>query len=179
MKELKIANAEDFAAELGIIIPVRFVKDPNLVCVSSDSEFFTTNERYGVFPEIEAQILAREENFGFTKLRGKDEYFLAFGQSGYGFNSWTFNICYANDVFCYLFKTAFGGVFISPNETNTAKVKIDNGFQVLSKIIDNKRFEKNETYFIAYNDNLEDVICNKFDSLRNTWSKADAHYLIG
>ncbi|MDR1401343.1 MAG: hypothetical protein LBI81_00075 [Puniceicoccales bacterium] len=136
----KLANfntLSKFASELDIEIPDRLLKKHQLY---DKHYFFTSNEEFNV-------SLARAE---FTDLSMAP--ILAFGQSGYGFNSGIFSIFYADDAFTYHFEIPFGGAFT--DNANGAK-RITAAFFALNNFIQNNTLPKGGRTVVAIADGLE------------------------
>lgn len=152
------------ANKLGITVPLRFNKDPKLVCPFTQGGFFTTNTKYTNPQSIQQQIYA-----SLKSLESFDDnpYFLAFGQS---INSSTFDIFYVNDQLRYVFSAHVSGAQDSTKEIDENKAQINNAFKFLNQVLTKNKIMGKAVYSINDNGDKDTVYCKRFDPAKNEWT---------
>ncbi|MDR1595980.1 MAG: hypothetical protein LBR91_03620 [Puniceicoccales bacterium] len=114
-----LQRLKNFATELGIVIPDDLI---------GGVELYDT----GYFFSTDNTLIGPTSHYAFVDLVKLGKPLLSFGQSGYGFNSYTFSILYVNEKFGYFFTIPFGGAFTD----NDAMAKyITEAFEALSAFI--------------------------------------------
>lgn len=163
------ARIEDFVSDLGLTIPDRFSQDPYLQCTTRDGTFFSTDREYNIFAKIQKQMSFDQMHPTSRKILKNNPYFLGFGQSGHGFNSYQFNVYYADPKLNYFFSCPFGGVFEGVDDVNEARLEVNKAFNFLDQLIDNDSFEDDAIYYINYDNDPEAMECQKFNIYTNEW----------
>lgn len=153
-----------FAEKIGVTVPIRFTKDPKLLCPFSQGTFFTTNPKYTNPQSIQQKIYSTLKD-----LSSFDEnpYFLAFGQA---INGSTFDIYFVNDKLRYVFSAHISGVKDTVQEINETKVQINQAFHFLNQVLTKNRLNGKEVFSINDNGDKDTVFCKKFDPKKNAWS---------
>ncbi|KAK8838849.1 hypothetical protein M9Y10_032891 [Tritrichomonas musculus] len=162
-------KAEQFAKKLDVTIPIRFTKEPKLICPFSHGTFFTTNSKLSNAQSIQQQIYS---SLRHGKNVDDNPYFLSFGQCESGTESNTFDIYYAKDKLRYTFSTHICGPKATAQEISETKNQINQAFRFLNQVIAKNNLTGDEIYSINDNGDKDTVICRKYNPATKEWGKA-------